>query len=109
MSQATHEVFNQSTPFIDVNLFHTDAGLRDALRFNHPGFDAERFSAIGAECGSAQTVEHARLANHHAPVLRSHDRFGHRVDQVEGDQHREALAVEKRQRLVKRQPDNGRM
>jgi len=83
MSQATHEVFNQSTPFVDVNLFETDVGLRDALRFNHPGFDAGRFSAIGAECGAAQTVEHARLANHHAPVLHSHDRFGHRVDQVE--------------------------
>ena len=83
MSHATHEVFNQSTPFADVNLFDTDAGLRDALRFNHAGFDQVRLSAIGAESGAADTIEHARLANHHAPVLRSHDRFGHRVDQVE--------------------------
>ncbi len=83
MSHATHEVLNQSTPFVDVNLFDTDAGLRDALRFNLPDYDAARFSALGAEAGSAEMVEHARLANHHAPVLRTHDRFGHRVDQVE--------------------------
>jgi len=83
MSHVTHEVLNQSTPFVDVNLFDTDAGLRDALRFNLPSFDAARFSALGAEAGSASTVTHARLANHHSPVLHAHDRFGHRIDQVE--------------------------
>jgi putative acyl-CoA dehydrogenase len=83
MTHVTHEVLNQSTPFVDVNLFEADDGLRDALRFNLPGFDAARFAALGAEVGSAQMVAHARLANHHAPALRSHDRFGHRIDEVE--------------------------
>ena len=36
---ATHEVLNQSTPFVDVNLFDGDRGLRDALRFNAPSLD----------------------------------------------------------------------
>ena len=30
MTHVTHEVLNQSTPFVDVNLFESDAGLRDA-------------------------------------------------------------------------------
>ena len=80
---ATHEVMNQSTPFVDVNLFDSDRALRDALAFNLPNYDAQAMSALGAEAGSAQAAEHARLANVHAPELRTHDRFGHRVDQVE--------------------------
>jgi putative acyl-CoA dehydrogenase len=83
MNQATHEVINQSSPFVDVNLFDTDRALKDALAFNLPGYDGEAMSALGAEAGSAQTSEHARLANVHTPALRTHDRFGHRVDQVE--------------------------
>jgi putative acyl-CoA dehydrogenase len=83
MNTATHEVINQSTPFVDVNLFESDRALRDALRFNLPTFDAKALSALGAQAGSAETVAHARLANVHTPELHTHDRFGHRVDQVE--------------------------
>jgi putative acyl-CoA dehydrogenase len=39
--------------------------------------------ALGAEVGSGEMQQHARLANLHSPVLHAHDRFGHRVDQVE--------------------------
>src|SRR5882724_8180617 len=83
MNIATHEVINQSTPFVDVNLFDSDVALRDALRFNTPRLDTAALSALGAEAGSAQTVADARLANLHAPELHTHDRFGHRVDQVQ--------------------------
>ena len=79
----THEVLNQSTPFVDVNLFATDRGLRDALRFNAPSLDTAALSRLGAQAGSAETLTHARNANVYAPELRTHDRFGHRVDQVE--------------------------
>src|SRR5687767_2731053 len=79
----THEVLNQSTPFVGVNLFDTDRGLRDALRFNAPKLDTAALSTLGAEAGSAETVTHARNANVYTPELRTHDRFGHRVDQVE--------------------------
>jgi putative acyl-CoA dehydrogenase len=83
MSEVTHEVINQSTPFVDVNLFDTDRALRDALKFNLPKPDSNALSALGAEAGSAQTVAHARLANVHLPELHTHDRFGRRLDQVE--------------------------
>jgi len=79
----THEVINQSTPFVDVNLFDSDRALRDAMNFNQPTLDIRALSALGAEAGAADTLAHARLANVHTPELHTHDRFGHRVDQVE--------------------------
>ncbi len=83
MGRCTHTVFNQSTPFADVNLFSGNRALADALRFNHAGFDAARLAALGAEMGSAEMQRHARLANFFPPQLKSHDRFGRRIDQVE--------------------------
>ena len=79
----THEVFNQPTPFVGANLFDGHRALRDALAFNAPGLATEELSRLGAAAGSAEMQTHARLANVHAPQLHSHDRFGHRVDQVE--------------------------
>ncbi len=83
MSFQTHEVFNQSTPLADINLFTANKPLQDALAFHHPGYDREHFHALGAEVGSAAMQEHARLANLHKPSLHTHDRFGRRIDQVE--------------------------
>jgi putative acyl-CoA dehydrogenase len=83
MNKPTHEVFNQSTPLSDLNLFTANRALQDALAFNLPEHDRARFVAMGAEFGSAAMQEHARLANVHKPVLQTHDRFGNRIDQVE--------------------------
>ena len=79
----THEVTNQATPFVDLNLYAINAPLQDALRWHHPVFDSARLHTLGAEAGSTAMQADARLANTHAPVLRSHDRFGRRIDQVE--------------------------
>ena len=79
----THEVFNQSTPLSGANLFSGNQALQDALRFNLPGYDAARFASLGAELGSAELQQHARLANSFGPQLKSHDRFGQRIDEVE--------------------------
>ncbi|HEU5294447.1 MAG TPA: isovaleryl-CoA dehydrogenase [Burkholderiaceae bacterium] len=83
MSHVTHEVINQSTPLLDVNLFDSDRGLRDAVCFNAPQLGTRALSTLGAEAGAADAVAHARLANVHTPELHSHDRFGHRIDQIE--------------------------
>ncbi|HEY3046727.1 MAG TPA: isovaleryl-CoA dehydrogenase [Polaromonas sp.] len=79
----THEVFNQPEPLVGYNLFETNRPLRDALKFNAPALDTAELAALGARLGSADMQTHARLANTHKPELRSHDRFGRRVDQVE--------------------------
>ena len=80
---ATHAVLNQVPPFEDVNLFETNAALRDAVKFNAPSLAAGALSELGALAGSAEMQRHARLANLHAPTLHSHDRFGNRIDEVE--------------------------
>jgi putative acyl-CoA dehydrogenase len=80
---ATHEVFNQSTPFEGANLFRINRPLQDALRTWVPALDTRRLEALGAEMGSAVMARHARLANANPPQLRAHDRFGRRVDLVE--------------------------
>ncbi|HVE54382.1 MAG TPA: DNA alkylation response protein, partial [Ramlibacter sp.] len=80
---ATHEVLNQPQPLVDTNLFDTNQALRDALRFNAPQLDTAPLSRLGGLAGSAAMQVHARLANTHTPELRTHDRFGRRIDEVE--------------------------
>ncbi|MDP3833876.1 MAG: acyl-CoA dehydrogenase family protein, partial [Hydrogenophaga sp.] len=80
---ATHEVFNQPEPLVDVNLFATNRALQAALKFNAPALDTAPLHALGAVVGSGEMQTHARLANVHAPQLKTHSRFGERIDQVE--------------------------
>src|SRR3990167_531960 len=80
---ATHEVFNQVEPLVDYNLFAGNQALGAALKFNAPALDTAHLHELGAKLGSADMQTHARLANVFTPQLKSHDRFGHRIDQVE--------------------------
>ena len=80
---ATHEVFNQVTPLVGGNLFTGNQALQAALKFNAPGLDTAPLAQLGRLAGSAEMQQHARLANVHTPELRTHDRFGHRIDEVE--------------------------
>jgi len=80
---ATHEVFNQPEPLVDVNLFEGNRAMQDALRFNAPAMSTAPLRTLGALAGSADMQTHARLANVFTPQLKSHSRFGHRIDQVE--------------------------
>ena len=80
---ATHEVFNQPAPLVHHNLFTGNRALQDALKFNAPSLDTCSLSKLGEALGSEAMQTHARLANVHTPQLRSHDRFGNRVDDVE--------------------------
>ncbi|MEZ5645210.1 MAG: isovaleryl-CoA dehydrogenase [Burkholderiaceae bacterium] len=80
---ATHEVFNQPAPLVDVNLFEGNRAMQDALKFNAPALVTRHLHALGQQVGSAEMQQHARLANVFTPQLKSHSRFGHRIDQVE--------------------------
>ncbi|MBC7379266.1 MAG: isovaleryl-CoA dehydrogenase [Burkholderiaceae bacterium] len=82
-AQQTHEVFNQPEPLVNYNLFTSNRAMRDAMQFNAPGLDLAELADFGALLGTADMQAHARLANVHTPQLRSHDRVGHRMDQVE--------------------------
>ena len=80
---ATHEVFNQPEALVGYNLFEGNAGLRAALEFNAPQLDTAALSQLGAQLGTAEMQQHARLANVQTPQLHTHDRFGRRTDTVE--------------------------
>ncbi len=90
----THDVFNQPSPLVDVNLYAGHRALRDALAFHLPGRDEATSLAQGARWGSAEWQTHARLANTHLPRLLTHDRFGHRIDRVEFHPSYHALMAE---------------
>ena len=83
MSRATHEVFNQPLPLVDLNLFDINQPLQDALKFNAPGLDVVPLQALGQLAGSAEMQNHARLANTRTPELHTHDARGNRIDEVE--------------------------
>jgi putative acyl-CoA dehydrogenase len=80
---ATHEVFNQSPPFEDVNLFTTDRALMEAVNREGGGSAVRRLTAFGETCGSAAAFERGRLANENPPRLRPFDGKGRRLDLVE--------------------------
>lgn len=80
---ATHEVFNQPPPLVDYNLYLTDPILDAAV--GREGAKASRDDLVlfGSVVGSAEVIDWGFQANTHDPVLRTHDRFGNRSDQVE--------------------------
>ena len=79
------EVLNQPPPLEPINLFEADLALREALEREGGGWGADRAHEAGAVAGSSEAREHARRAERNQPVLRTHDRYGHRIDEVELD------------------------
>ncbi|MDX6633818.1 MAG: putative acyl-CoA dehydrogenase [Solirubrobacterales bacterium] len=75
-----HEVFNQPPPLVDYNVFESDTVLGEAVRREGAEWDLERITAVGEYAGSGAAQELGRLANENGPKLRTHDRFGNRVD-----------------------------
>src|SRR5215471_5648746 len=79
----THEVFNQSPPFWDVDLFGVDRPLIEAVAVNGGAAAEKELSEFGRHWGSAAMAERGRLANENTPKLRSFDSRGNRRDEVE--------------------------
>lgn len=78
----THQVENQPPALEDVSFFESDRALVEGLAREGAASFAPAVAAFGAAMGSAATIELGFLANRHAPELRTHDRFGHRIDEV---------------------------
>ena len=75
-------VFNQPPPLEDYNLFESDCALQEAVhREGGDWIDAEA-RKLGELLGRPETINLGVLANRFAPELRTHDRFGHRIDEV---------------------------
>src|SRR5262249_20957174 len=78
-----HEVLNQPAPLADYDAFSADRALREAARIFGADWAREKLVRTGRSVGSAHVQQLARQANRHLPELRTHDRFGHRLHQVE--------------------------
>jgi putative acyl-CoA dehydrogenase len=79
----TRDVFNQSPPYVDVDLYASDRPLQDAVAANGDTADGAALSAFGRRWGTAEMFDQARLANEHVPQLKAFDAKGFRRDLVE--------------------------
>ena len=83
IGDTTHEVFNQPPPLEGYNLFTADAALVEGVAREGAGWAIESLRAFGELTGRRDVIAWGHLANRHPPRLMTHDRFGHRIDEVE--------------------------
>ncbi len=79
----THTVFNQVPPLEGVDVFSSNLPLVEAVQREGAGWVSERASALGRFVGGEPQQQWGRLANENRPVLRTFDRYGNRIDEVE--------------------------
>src|ERR1700733_14152352 len=85
VTNPARDVFNQAPPLQPTNLFEIDSALREGLEREGGDWGIERAREAGAVAGSIEALEHGRRAERNVPILRTHDRYGNRVDEVELD------------------------
>ncbi|MBO0819887.1 MAG: acyl-CoA dehydrogenase family protein, partial [Nocardiopsaceae bacterium] len=78
----THDVTNQSIPLTGYDAAE-DPALAEALRREGAAWAEDHVHEVGRLAGSERFQENGRLANENPPKLHTHDRFGHRIDEVE--------------------------
>jgi putative acyl-CoA dehydrogenase len=79
---ATHQVLNQVPALADYDVAG-DPALIAGLHREGGGWAEAELHELGTLAATPSTQEHARLANVHKPVLRTHDSRGIRIDEVE--------------------------
>ncbi|MCF6344531.1 MAG: acyl-CoA dehydrogenase family protein [Devosiaceae bacterium] len=79
----THEVFNQSPIFGDINLYSSDKILCETVRREGGALAQDALIGFGKKMGSSETFDLGRQANEFLPILRTFDEKGYRQDFVE--------------------------
>ncbi|MEO6885718.1 MAG: acyl-CoA dehydrogenase family protein [Jatrophihabitantaceae bacterium] len=79
---ATHEVTNQVPPLIGRDIA-THPALLEGLHREGAGWAEAEVRSLGLLSASNPAQRWGQLANDHPPVLRTHDRYGNRIDEVE--------------------------
>ncbi|MGV9415154.1 acyl-CoA dehydrogenase family protein [Nocardia sp. NPDC003693] len=82
----THEVFNQVPNLVPFDNSRNPA-LLEGLHREGAGWAEDEVRTLGALAGGARAQEWGRLANDYPPVLRTHDRYGNRIDEVDFHPH----------------------
>jgi putative acyl-CoA dehydrogenase len=80
----THVVTNQVPPLVDYNPA-TSPVLMEALIREGGQWGIDEVTELGAIAGSATAQRWGDLADRNRPILRTHDRYGHRIDEIEYD------------------------
>ncbi|MFF3458798.1 acyl-CoA dehydrogenase family protein [Streptomyces sp. NPDC002730] len=87
MAATTHTVTNQAPPLVGYDVFGADQALTEGVeRHVAPEFldeAREELETLGSTAGSAQAQEWGVQANENPPKLRTHDRYGNRIDEVD--------------------------
>jgi putative acyl-CoA dehydrogenase len=81
--RATHEVTNQPPPLDRIDTFGENRPLVEAVRREAGVWALEPLHRLGSLAGTPAAIRWAREANENPPVLRTHDRYGNRIDEVE--------------------------
>jgi putative acyl-CoA dehydrogenase len=81
----THEVLNQAPPLVPYNVFEADVVLGEAIEREGGGWGVDRLRDTGEVAGSREALEHSERCERNEPVLRTHDRYGNRIDEVDLD------------------------
>ncbi|MEW2565694.1 acyl-CoA dehydrogenase family protein [Streptomyces sp. NPDC047070] len=79
---ATHDVTNQAPTLAPYDAAD-DAALLEGLRREGAGWAEEDIRRLGRVAGGEEAQEWGEQADRHEPELRTHDRFGNRIDEVE--------------------------
>ena len=82
IAHSPEAVFNQPPPLEDYNLFDSDCALREAVNREGGGWINAEAHKLGQVLGKPETINLGVLANRFVPELRTHDRFGYRIDEV---------------------------
>jgi len=76
-------VTNQPPPLVNYNLFDGDLPLREALEREGGSWAQDMVRELGRLAGTEEAITWGFQANANPPQLRTHDRFGNRIDEVE--------------------------
>lgn len=82
---STHEVVNQAPLRAGINEFSTNVPLVESVRQYDAGWALDDLARVGELVGTEQFQQDAERANRFEPQLRTHDRWGNRVDEVDYD------------------------
>ncbi|KZY73876.1 DNA alkylation response protein, partial [Oleiphilus sp. HI0065] len=78
----THHVENLPEPLINHNTYSSDIALTSIVKTLAPNLNTDDLNVLGEICGSENVVELGFQANVVKPELHTHDRYGHRVDEI---------------------------
>jgi len=78
-----HDVFNQPPPLVGYDAFAQDAALVEGVRREGAAWAEGWLGEIGQRAGSAEAIQWGFDANAHPPTLKTYDRYGRRIDEVE--------------------------